>query len=280
VNLKEGTRRLALLLGTAGAVLGGFASYTVLSDAWGARARYKEFELLANSKAAQREQNSWTLTLRYTPDRAIERFRKLPEAQQRDVFRDLAQEEQADLVAKLKCEPLPQGSPPTDATVENLLKDPIDPGWSLVLPHQDPIDEFIALSRDQQLSALQQLSPEEQNKLLSEVKRRETAAPAARAKYTIEDGPGSERDDPFACMADSGDPPTSTVNESGIKTIHWTKGLGVESIETEDGKTIYPSEAPNRWLYFLAAILPFVGFALPWGLIRAVGWVGAGFVTS
>lgn len=43
MNLKEGTRRLALLLGTAGAVLGGFASYTVLSDAWGARARYKEF---------------------------------------------------------------------------------------------------------------------------------------------------------------------------------------------------------------------------------------------
>ena len=30
MNLKEGTRRLALLLGVVGAILGGFASYLVL----------------------------------------------------------------------------------------------------------------------------------------------------------------------------------------------------------------------------------------------------------
>lgn len=35
--------------------------------------------------------------------------------------------------------------------------------------------------------------------------------------------------------------------------------------------------APSRWLYLLAATLPLLGFFLPWGLVRAVGWVGAGF---
>jgi len=69
-------------------------------------------------------------------------------------------------------------------------------------------------------------------------------------------------------------------NPDHIKTIHWTKDLGVESLETNDGKTLYPVSAPNRWLYLVAAICPLLGFVIPWGLIRAVGWVGAGFVAS
>jgi len=39
---------------------------------------------------------------------------------------------------------------------------------------KDPIDEFIALPKDQQLSTLQQLSPEKQNKLLGEIKTRKS----------------------------------------------------------------------------------------------------------
>ena len=58
---------------------------------------------------------------------------------------------------------------------------------------QDPIDEFIALPREQQLSTLQQLSPEKQDKLLAQVKQRRSkasapsdtqdAAPAPRAGF-------------------------------------------------------------------------------------------------
>jgi hypothetical protein len=81
-------------------------------------------------------------------------------------------------------------------------------------------------------------------------------------------------------MADASDPPNSTVNKEGIKAINWSRALGVESIETEDGQILYPTPAPNRWLYLFAAILPLLGFVLPWGLIRAVGWVGAGFFAS
>ena len=69
-------------------------------------------------------------------------------------------------------------------------------------------------------------------------------------------------------------------NPDHLKTIHWTKDLGVESLDTVDGKTLYPPPAPSRWLYLLAAICPVLGFALPWGLIWAVGWVGAGFLAT
>ena len=50
------------------------------------------------------------------------------------------------------------------------------------MAQSDPIQEFIALPRDQQLSTLQQLSPEKQDRLLAAVKQRRSrnAAPAPR----------------------------------------------------------------------------------------------------
>lgn len=77
-------------------------------------------------------------------------------------------------------------------------------------------------------------------------------------------------------------PLASELSTGDIKTINWNKGMSytIESIETRDGQTHYPTPTPNRWLYLFVAILPLLGFALPWGLVRAVGWVGAGFVTG
>lgn len=101
MNLKEGTRRLALLLGAAGAILGGIASYIELQEVFSQRARHNKFEQLASSDVVKQEQQSWTLTLLYTPGKAIEAFRRLPEKQQRDVYGLLTQKEQVGLLAKL-----------------------------------------------------------------------------------------------------------------------------------------------------------------------------------
>ncbi len=67
------------------------------------------------------------------------------------------------------------------------------------------------------------------------------------------------------------------VNNGGIKTIHWGEGFAVASIETQDGQTLYPTPAPGVWSYFLIAILPMLGFFIPWGVVRAIGWTLAGF---
>jgi hypothetical protein len=87
-----------------------------------------------------------------------------------------------------------------------------------------------------------------------------------------------------AALGIEGDTPEFSIspkaNKEGIKTIHWTKALEVEFLDMVDGQTLYAEPAPNRWLYLLAAILPLLGFVLPWGFVRAVGWVGAGFFTS
>jgi hypothetical protein len=84
------------------------------------------------------------------------------------------------------------------------------------------------------------------------------------------------------CPLDSSDGSgcTTEVRKEDMKTIHWAKGLGVESIETEDGQTFYPTPSPSAWTYLLIALFPVLGFFIPWGAIRAIGWVGAGFVAS
>ena len=176
MNLREGTRRLALLLGVVGAILGGLASYLELQSVLVQRERHNKFERLTNSDVVKQVQNSWPFTLRYTPDKAIGAFRRLPEKQQRDVFFQLNQEQESDLIAKLKCGPTPLGSPTTAATVENLLKISNHSGYTLDV-----------------------------------------------------------KDDPYACSADTGDPPTSTVNRNGIETIHWTgKGKPVTLSQLAD----------------------------------------------
>jgi len=40
------------------------------------------------------------------------------------------------------------------------------------------------------------------------------------------------------------------------------------------------SPAPNKWNYLLAVVLPFAAFAIPWALVRGIGWVGAGFFSN
>ena len=222
MNLREGTRRLALFLGAVGAIAGGFASYLELRSVLEQRANHNRFEQLANSDVVKLEQKSWSLTLLFTPDEAIQIFRGLPQNQQRDVYGRLTQKEQVDLLAKLNCEPVRPGAPSTAETRKNLLTDPKYPGWEVL--------------------------------------------------------PGPEKDDPYACLAEPSDPPISTVNQDGINAIHWTKDLGVASIETGDGQTLYRTPAPSAWLYLLVALLPVLGFFIPWGAVRAIGWVGAGFV--
>ena len=58
MNLREGTRRLALLLGALGAVVGGFASYSELQTIREQRVSHNRFEQLAASPVAHQAHHS------------------------------------------------------------------------------------------------------------------------------------------------------------------------------------------------------------------------------
>lgn len=55
MNLREGTRRLALLLGVAGALVGGSASYMEMQTVLSQRARHNRFEQFAASEVVKQE---------------------------------------------------------------------------------------------------------------------------------------------------------------------------------------------------------------------------------
>lgn len=148
MNLREGTRRLALLLGALGAILGGVVSYAQLQSLMRQRADHRQFEQLANSDVIQQERK-------------------------------------------------------------------IVGGWVAVDPQTG-----------------EQIQWEQK------------------------------------------------VDKGGIKAIHWTKDNEIESIDTQDGRTLYPTPAPGLWSYVTIAVLPLLGFFIPWGAVRAIGWVGAGFVAG
>ncbi len=164
MNLREGTRRLALLLGAAGAIACGFLSYAQLQSTLRQRADHQRFEQLADSSVAT--------------------------------------------LAHKECfGPWEKNAPP------------LQTGATLIPPYCSfPI-----------------------------------ADPNA-ADYT-----------------------PSESNSAGIKTVHF-ENRRITSIETADGQTLYPTPAPGAWSYVLIAILPVLGFLIPWGAIRAIGWVLAGFV--
>jgi hypothetical protein len=163
MNLREGTRRLALLLGVVGAILGGFFSYFQLQSTLKERAAHIRFEKLANSSVV--------------------------------------------IQARIDCFPTPKG-----AEIE---------GGKFVPP-------FCAISID----------------------------------------------DPHAFFYRP-----SESNSNGMKTVHF-ENREITSIETQDGQTLYPTPAPSAWLYLLIALFPILGFFIPWGAVRAIGWVGGGFVAG
>jgi len=186
MNLREGTRRLALLLGALGIIAGGFASYVELQTVLPMRAAHRHFEQLANSPAVQQARAS------YLPP--WQRHWKVPPK-------------------------------PGDVVVQNQ-------------PQQNPV-------------------------------KKDFLDGATRI-----DGPHNSQENlpPGWTYA------PSELNRGGIKTVYWTANLQAASIETTDGETLYPTAAPSAWLYVLIALFPVLGFFIPWGAIRAIGWVGAGYV--
>lgn len=175
MNLREGTRRLALLLGVLGAIAGGFASYVELQTTLEQRTRHNKFEQLAAVDVVQLEH---------------------------------------------KCRLAGMGSGCSN-----------DPYAGIAMPTKEksviPLPEYDAAGNPIQ---------------------------------------GWEE--------------PSQVDKGGIKAIRWAENYGVESIETQEGETLYSTPAPSAWLYLLIAFLPLLGFFIPWGAVRAIGWVGAGFLAK
>jgi hypothetical protein len=193
MNLREGTRRLALLLGVVGAICGGVASYFELQTVLTQWEQHNKFVQLSSSDTVRQERK--------------------------------------------KCQA--SGSP--------LL----NPAMGEPIHGRAKLSDVQPIPSNQ--SAQQIHGPWEKY-----------AQPASSGHIAEYDAQGN----PISSQPDQGE----------IKTIHWTKDFRVESMETEDGQTLYPTKTPAAYLYILIALFPILGFLIPWGSIHAIRWVGIGFV--
>ena len=237
MNLREGTRRLALLLGVAGTILGGFASYMELQTVFEQRTRHNRFEQLAASDVVQQERKN------------------------------------------LQTEPNDWQTVPVDKWAKYAVKSEHTPQKSYLDPKTgEPI----------------QIDARTGNGIEIDPKTGQSFEIDPKTGERIQAAPDfipdtSQKHGPWEKYADKGKsgavldmsksiPIPSVVMKNGIKAVNWNHDYGVESIETEDGQTLYPTLAPSAWLYLLIVLFPVLGFFIPWGTIRALGWVGAGFV--
>lgn len=86
----------------------------------------------------------------------------------------------------------------------------------------------------------------------------------------------------------------STLNRGGIKEVRWnlhpfknaydvtspmpfTEMPRVESLILEDGRAHVATPAPTVWERISIAVLPLLGFFVPWAATLSIGWVVAGF---
>jgi hypothetical protein len=64
MNIKEGSRRLAIVLGGLGAIVGAFAGYQTVREVWEARTAQARFESFADSSAIKKDQSDLLDTVR------------------------------------------------------------------------------------------------------------------------------------------------------------------------------------------------------------------------
>lgn len=73
---------------------------------------------------------------------------------------------------------------------------------------------------------------------------------------------------------------TTAIDAGKIKSITWGENGGINWIQTQDGRELSWSEtrAPSYWRYLAAySSFLFAGFLLPWGAVRTLGWIILGF---
>ena len=255
MNLKEGTRRLALLLGMIGLILGGFVSYFQLQSTMSQKANHQRFE-----RAAVRIEQLGKKTQEAYP-----------------VYKDI---DAGDLGWRVLVK-YPQFWPWVSGSTTHQPELPKP--WETYQAEQTPQPGAPATPMFAPDGTLRWIpnsmldramkSGGQQAVLIVDPDGTERWAPQGHVRGLLKAG---------AKLAPAGDSQKmidarNAANHSALseKADYDWRTLG---IQTPSGQRFYPTPAPSAWSYLLIAILPILGFFIPWGAVRAVGWVVAGFV--
>jgi len=259
MNVREGMRRLGILLGACGGILGAFLGYSDARTTWDTHVAHGRFESLMASpimqkvaKAAHDYQNGpwmeyrpkeWSGSVTYADgtiwadvpsDSSI--LSSLSD-EQLEVFKELLIKKQS---SKLD--------------VRGLMSDPKFQKLplaqqKLALGHLD--SRFSSLSDEDFNTFKQKMGGD------MPLTKKRAGNPPVELK-----------------------PMLVLVELEGIRQVIVDKAGVVSSIELSTGESVQRVEPPALRAYLIPLLYPVLGFLLPWGGVRVLTWVGSGFVEA
>jgi hypothetical protein len=303
VNVKEGTRRLALVAGFVGLGAGVFPAHDSFLDLRRQTTQHKEFESLVTSDAFNEEVRKSLQPMSDTSflDKyEVKAPRNKTETEQLDIVqhptlgqlafpKDMPFAERNKVIERL------EAKAPKPAPREELPPGFKKKGIDVPTVPQSPYPSLASEIRSTFPGAYKDLSDSEIEQKFS-AKVRQSEGPweeyAASAGVKVRGPDNKLYLFPSRTTKDIAEAyfrkkwanvrpipgSTTSINAGNIKSVTWASGdFAIEHIETQDGRTLYNRDVPSRWLYLLYASYPLFGFVVPWGAIRTVGWVVLGF---
>lgn len=266
MNFKEGMRRLGLLLGVCGGILGGCLACSGAKATWDNLTAYRKFESLMASPTMQKVAKA----ARDYQKEAWAKYRETPAAQPaaspRDPWEEAAKQNKAGQTRQAKI-----ASKLGAISVEKAPEKRDQFGGILVEGRREattqatgaPID-YAALAKQAGAIGTSSMSGLQSTPVdYAALAKQSTGGPRFVPPPLASEEPGG-----FLV----------SVNLDGIKEAAVDKAGLFWSIQLSTGESVLRVDPPALRAYIIPLLYPILGFLLPWGGIRVVTWVGSGFL--
>ena len=271
MNMREGMRRVGIVLGALGCVAGGAIGYWDLQNVWSSHTRFERLQALpvmidvnAALKPYQGSLESHGATL--------------PESDQylRETHPDYAKMAPKDREAYL--DEMHYGAQPKPEAPDKIVE--VSGVGNVLFPggmSDDKIAEAIKSYRAQHKT---QQTTKEAPIALPPLPRGATLVPDFIPDYAVQAADTHDRaaaDDPAAEFT------VDVKGTDGIQTVNADKGGVISSIQLTTGEWVRRGAKTLKGRLALVASLllpfcfPMIGFLVPWGTIRVFVWVAGGF---
>lgn len=257
MNAREGMRRLAFVLGVAGSLTGAVFGYQNARDVWNARSAHKRFESLVTTPAIQKDLKKVVDTIQ--KGRSENLWFPIPQ-NQKSLPQSLSPEE---ILPSLSPEELLQGQvapekPPEHQKLPEEERKKLDSIVDRMIDRGEPRDKIQnAVDQYKKAYVLSTLSDEQLQVYKNLLENTPSGERQKLARFDRKaDGDGIDQ---FTV-----DPSTSTVT----------------SIQLSTGELLSRTPPPTLVAWIALPLYPLIGFLLPWGAVRLLTWVGAGFFSK
>ncbi len=276
MNVREGMRRLGILLGVLGAVMGGFAAYEQGRPLLSTLMAHRKFESLMASPAmrgiaAQKNQSQ------VRRSQAVSQFGGIPVSEPQPP--PSAHKIDYGALAQQAREHAPSKPPQTNewGRGDPIVQKPSGAQKDGSASHQPPPSGWTSTGQSYEPPALPS----------GKIGKYADADIAPPQGYVLDPLPVPVPDSGDWEITDEPDGVGGRHilhanellkgNKDGIEWVHVNSAGIVDGMKLVTGEVVARTPAPNPRAYLVFLLYPALGFLIPWGAVHVLTWVGGGF---